>query len=151
MAKRIAIAGATGNLGNRIVKALVMQGADVLALVRKESGEEKIKALKTVGVEVAQVDLSNIEELSQPLQGTSCVVSAVQGLREVIVDAQTVLLEAAIKAGVPRFIPSDFSTDFRRRPAGEIAISICVEIFTRPSTKLPLRRLPSSTVLSRTF
>jgi len=46
-------------------------------------------------------------------------VSALAGLRDVIVEAQTVLLDAAIKAGVPRFIPSDDSIDFTKFPAGE--------------------------------
>jgi hypothetical protein len=47
------------------------------------------------------------------------VVSALQGLREVIVETQTVLLGGAIKAGVPRFIPSDYSIDFTKFPPGE--------------------------------
>jgi hypothetical protein len=51
--------------------------------------------------------------------GASCVVSALQGLREVIVEAQTVLLDAAIEADVPRFIPSDYSIDFTKFPPGE--------------------------------
>ena len=46
------------------------------------------------------------------------MVSALNGLREVIVDAQTQLLEAAVAAGVPRFIPSDYSADFTRLPEG---------------------------------
>jgi hypothetical protein len=49
----------------------------------------------------------------------SCVVSALQGLRDVIVETQTVLLDAAIKADVPRFIPSDYSIDFTKFPHGE--------------------------------
>jgi NmrA-like family protein len=49
--------------------------------------------------------------------GASCVVSALQGLRDV--EAQTVLLDAAVKAGVPRFIPSDYSIDFTKFPPGE--------------------------------
>ena len=47
------------------------------------------------------------------------MVSALQGLRDVIVKTQTVLLDAAIKADVPRFIPSDFSIDFTKFPPGE--------------------------------
>ncbi len=119
MANRISVAGASGNLGNRIAKALVAQGAEVVAFVRKGSDQEKLKVLRNAGAEVAFIDPSNVEELSKVLNGTSCLVSAVQGLRDVIVDAQTTLLEAAIKAGVPRIIPSDFSTDFRTRPDGE--------------------------------
>jgi hypothetical protein len=47
------------------------------------------------------------------------VVSPLQGLRDVIVEAQTVLLDAAIKADVRRFIPSDYSIDFTKFPPGE--------------------------------
>ena len=46
-------------------------------------------------------------------------MSALQGLRDVIVETQSVLLDAAIKAGVPRFIPSDYSIDFTKFPLGE--------------------------------
>jgi hypothetical protein len=68
---------------------------------------------------MAAVDLRSASEVIPACMGMSCVVSALQGLRDVIVDAQTVLLDAAIKADVPRFIPSDYSIDFTKFPAGE--------------------------------
>lgn len=40
-------------------------------------------------------------------------------MRDVIVETQTLLLDAAIKAQVPRFIPSDYSIDFTKFPPGE--------------------------------
>jgi hypothetical protein len=46
------------------------------------------------------------------------VVSALSGLRDVIVGAQSNLLDAAVAAGVPRFIPSDFALDFTWLPDG---------------------------------
>jgi hypothetical protein len=49
----------------------------------------------------------------------TCVVSVLAGLREVIIDAQKVLLDAAIAAGVPLFIPSDYSLDFTKFSDGE--------------------------------
>lgn len=119
MANKVAVAGATGNLGNRIVKALLTQGAEVIALSRDGADEEKVSSLRTLGAEVMLVDPSDVESVSKALKGMDCVVSALQGLHDVIVVAQTVLLEAALKAGVPRFIPSDFSVDFRGRPEGE--------------------------------
>jgi hypothetical protein len=45
-------------------------------------------------------------------------VSALAGLRDAIVNAQAALLEGAAAAGVPRFIPSDYSIDFSRLPPG---------------------------------
>ena len=46
-------------------------------------------------------------------------MSALSGLRETIIDAQKILLGGAVAAGVPRFIPSDFSLDFTRLVPGK--------------------------------
>jgi len=46
------------------------------------------------------------------------VISAVSGLRPVIVDYQSRLLQAATVAGVERFIPSDYAIDYRSIPSG---------------------------------
>jgi NmrA-like family len=119
MKSTILVAGGTGNLGGRIIKALIARGAAVRAIVRSGSKPEKIKTLTQLGAEVIEVDMSDAEALKQACQGVSCVVSALAGLHETIVDSQTKLLDAAIAAGVPRFIPSDYSADFTRLPAGE--------------------------------
>ncbi len=42
------------------------------------------------------------------------VVSALDGIRRVIVEAQRVLIDTAARAGVQRFVPRDYSTDYRR-------------------------------------
>jgi NmrA-like family len=115
----ILVAGGTGNLGGRIVKALIARGVEVRAIVRNGSAPEKIKALTELGVQVIEVDMSDAEALKQACQSVSCVVSALSGLHETIVDSQTQLLDAAIAAGVPRFIPSDFASDFTKLPEGE--------------------------------
>lgn len=117
----VLVAGGTGDLGGRIINSLLDQGAEVRALVRSSSDRAKIDELEKQGVKIFEADFStpDLEELTQACEGVSCVVSALQGLRDVIVDAQAVLLEAAVAAGVPRFIPSDYSSDFTRLPAGE--------------------------------
>jgi nucleoside-diphosphate-sugar epimerase len=115
---RIVIAGATGNLGERIAKSLVHRGAKVVAMVRKNTALEKLEHLSRLGVEVAAIDLQQTEELKKVCSGASCVVSALAGLHDTIVDAQTSLLHAAVAAGVPRFIPSDYSADFTKLAPG---------------------------------
>jgi hypothetical protein len=90
-----------------------------MALVRKGAAEEKVNALKAAGVRVETVDISNQKETAEKLSGVGCVVSALQGLRDVIVETQGRLLEAALAASVPRFVPSDYSTDFLEQHAGE--------------------------------
>jgi nucleoside-diphosphate-sugar epimerase len=115
----IVVAGATGDLGGRIAKALLERGASVKAFVRPGTARDRIERLQKLGVAIATVDLNNASEVTSACSGASCVVSALQGLRDVIVDAQTDLIDAAIKAEVPRFIPSDYSIDFTKFPAGE--------------------------------
>jgi nucleoside-diphosphate-sugar epimerase len=119
MKKIILVAGATGNLGERIINALLDRGAEVRAVVRSGCDIEKLNKLEKLGVKIFTVNMSNVEEISNACIGVFCVVSALQGLREVIVDTQRVLLDAAIAAGVPRFIPSDYSIDFTKFPPGE--------------------------------
>ncbi len=115
----IVVAGATGNLGGRIVIALLARQASVTALVRPSSRSDRIEWLRGMGASVASVDLTDVSQAAHACSGASCVVSALQGLRDVIVETQTALLDAAVKAGVPRFIPSDYSIDFTRLTPGE--------------------------------
>ncbi|MBC8081988.1 MAG: NmrA family NAD(P)-binding protein [Hymenobacter sp.] len=115
----ILVAGATGELGGRIVKALRDRGAAVRALVRANADSTKVEQLTQSGAEVVRVDMADVSQLTAACAGGACVISALQGLHDVIVDTQSRLLEAAVAAGVPRFIPSDFSSDFTKLPAGE--------------------------------
>ncbi len=89
------------------------------ALVRHGTARDRIERLEELGAEIASVDLNNAAEVTPACTGASCVVSALSGLRDVIVETQTLLLDAVVRAGVPRFIPSDYSIDFTRFPAGE--------------------------------
>ncbi|MBC7904259.1 MAG: NmrA family NAD(P)-binding protein, partial [Gemmatimonadaceae bacterium] len=119
MKKRILVAGGTGDLGGRLVKALIKKEAEVVAIVRLNSEKEKVAKIKQLGAEVIEVDMSSLSDLTMACQNVSCVVSALAGLRDVIVETQSLLLDAALSAGVPRFIPSDYASDFTRLPEGE--------------------------------
>jgi uncharacterized protein YbjT (DUF2867 family) len=119
MKKIIAIAGATGDLGGRIVKVLLEKGAEVRALVRSSSDIEKVKKLEKMGVKVFKIDMSDSKEIAKACEGASCVVSVLAGLRDVIIDTQKKLLDGAVMAGVPHFIPSDFSIDFTNLEVGQ--------------------------------
>lgn len=119
MSTTIVVAGGTGDLGGRIIHALRNKGAHVRALVRASTDSAKLDKLKQQGVDVIPVDMTDVAELTRACAGASCVVSALQGLRDVIIDAQSSLLDAAVAAGVPHFIPSDFSSDFTKLTPGD--------------------------------
>lgn len=108
----ILVAGATGNLGGKIVDALLEQKAEIRALVRTETDREKVGRLREKGVQIFQAEMRDKNEIAEACEGADCVVSALSGLREVIIDAQKTLVEGAIEANVPRFIPSVYSLDF---------------------------------------
>jgi nucleoside-diphosphate-sugar epimerase len=119
MNKIIIVAGASGNLGKRICKSLIEKGAVVKALVRKNSDSKKIEELESLGLQVFPVDYSDKETLIDICKDAHCVVSVFSGLREVIINTQIQLLDAAVAAGVKRFIPSDYSLDFTNFNHGE--------------------------------
>jgi nucleoside-diphosphate-sugar epimerase len=119
MRKIIVVAGATGSLGGKIVKALLAKDVEVRAIVRLETDIEKVKDLEQKGVKVFPVDTSNQSEISKHCIGAHCLVSALAGLKETVIDTQKIFLDAAVQANVPRFIPSDYSNDFTNLKEGE--------------------------------
>ncbi|GAC1383141.1 MAG: hypothetical protein NVSMB30_30720 [Hymenobacter sp.] len=113
------LAGASGDLGHRIGQALLRRGAVVRALVRPASvSKPEVAALRELGAEIVAVDFNSVTALTKACTGAACVVSALSGLRDVLVDTQKRLLDAAMAAGVPRFIPSDYCIDYTKLPEG---------------------------------
>ena len=119
MRKIIVVAGATGNLGGKIIKALLAKDVEVRAIVRLETDIKKIKDLEQKGVKVFQVDTSNKSEITKHCIGAHCFVSALAGLRETVIDTQKIFLDAAVEANIQRFIPSDYSSDFTNLKEGQ--------------------------------
>lgn len=88
------------------------------ALVRPNTSPSRTDDLRTSGVNIVPVDLSDTPTLARELEGATCVVSTLQGLKDVMHGAQGHLLDASVAAKVPRFVPSDFSLDFTKTKPG---------------------------------
>lgn len=114
----VAVAGAGGDLGGRIAAALARRGARVRALVRPGLSPGARAGIEATGAVLAEAEPANVKAMAQACEGAVCVVSALSGLRPVMIGRQSVLLEAAVAAGATRFIPSDYSEDFTRTPPG---------------------------------
>ncbi|MDP4511486.1 NmrA family NAD(P)-binding protein [Nonomuraea turcica] len=113
------VAGATGRLGRLVIDSLRRRDVQVRALVRPGNAKGR-QAFDDPAIEVVEGDIRDpADRLTRALQGVDVVVSAVQGGAEVIIDGQVNLLRAAEKAGVPRWIPSDFSLGIDRLDYGD--------------------------------
>lgn len=119
MNEKVLVVGASGNMGTKIVRELAGRGAKVRVTHRGSSKPEQVAKLRETGAELVMADLNDAASLATACAGIDVVVSAVQGLRDVIVDGQTRLLRAAESAGVARMIPSDYSVDFFKTREGD--------------------------------
>jgi len=121
MTTTVLLAGATGDLGQRIARELLRDATDDVRLrVLTRPGSTGATTLfgDDDRVEVTRASYTDVPALTDAARGADVVVSAVSGTRPVIVDAQRALLKAAVAAGVPRFVPSDYSADYRSIPPG---------------------------------
>ncbi|MCG6112203.1 MAG: NmrA family NAD(P)-binding protein [Paracoccus sp.] len=114
----VVLAGATGDLGQRIGLALVARGARVRAILRPLTPRDVRDLLTAQGMTPVE-SAFDAGSLTQICAGAGCVVSALNGLEDVILGQQGVLLDAAVAAGVARFVPSDFSLDYTGTTPGQ--------------------------------
>lgn len=112
--KTVAVAGATGAVGSPLVKELLEAGFTVTALTRPDSKNTLPPSVKT-----AKVNYDDIESLKAALQGQDALVSTVSTFS---IDQQFKLVDAAIAAGVKRFIPSEFGCDLSKSPARDLPV-----------------------------
>ncbi|MGH3279351.1 MAG: NmrA family NAD(P)-binding protein [Trebonia sp.] len=114
------VAGATGRLGRKVVDSLRRRDVQVRALVRPGNSEGLRAFDHDPAIEVFVGDIRDpVDRLARALQGADVVVSTVYGYGEVIIDGQVNLLRAAEKAGVSRWIPSDYSLALDRLDYGD--------------------------------
>lgn len=104
--KNILLVGATGNLGQHVLRALLSDKSfNITVLTRKDSES-------TVGssVKIIKIDYSNETELIKALGGQEVVISTV-GSEALTTNFDLTLAKAALKANVKWFIPSEFGVD----------------------------------------
>ncbi|KAI1107150.1 NAD(P)-binding protein [Jackrogersella minutella] len=103
---RIAIAGA-GGFASLLVEELSRSAYAILVLSTREHPELE----GNYDCQVAVVDYTNLNNLQFTLQGVDLVISTISGAE------QLNLIDAARRAGVRCFVPSEFEGAINRRPA----------------------------------
>lgn len=102
-----------GNLAQTIIPVLVAAGFNVTNIVRSKKDDDIVPGINSV-----VVDYTSQADLEAALRGKDVTICAIAIESAPI---QTVIIDAAIHAGVKRFIPSDFgsvSTDPRLSSVG---------------------------------
>jgi uncharacterized protein YbjT (DUF2867 family) len=105
----ILIVGATGDLGGHVARMLLAKGQPVRAMTREPA---RAAALKAAGAEIVQGDVRDIQSLRAATRGARAVLSASHAmlgtgkgsLQRVDLDGQAALVDAAMLAGVERFV-----------------------------------------------
>ncbi|KAM0425492.1 hypothetical protein ACHAPT_009281 [Fusarium lateritium] len=103
--QKVAVVGASGNLGPKVVQALLDADFDVTAITRNES-----KATFPDKVTVKRVDITSVDSVKDAITGQDAVVSTAA---TAAAGAQKIIIDAVIAAKVPRFIPSEFGIPSR--------------------------------------
>ncbi|KAK3385416.1 hypothetical protein B0H63DRAFT_472888 [Podospora didyma] len=106
--KTVAVLGGTGNLGPFIVQELLSAGFSVTGVTREASTNSTPKFPE--GLDIKRVDYTSFDALKAAFEGQDAVVSVVGGPG---VPAQKIAVDAAVAAGVKRFIPSEFGINTR--------------------------------------
>lgn len=119
--KKVLLVGATGDLGRLIAQALLSSSEIALHVLVRPQSRGKVAALEAAGVTIHEGELGDAAQapaIDRAVAGAFSVVSAVQGGPAMIIDAQLALFRAALRAGVRRFIPSDYSYNLFAVPEG---------------------------------
>ncbi|KAJ5950197.1 uncharacterized protein N7479_008610 [Penicillium vulpinum] len=100
----IALCGASGNLDQKVLQELIESNKFNITVLVRSNNHPDIPA----SVATALVNYQSIDSLTSALKGKNAVVST---LGTFAISSQKLLIEAAVAAGVQRFIPSEFGSD----------------------------------------
>lgn len=109
----VVVDGATGYVGNHLVKALVDAQIPVRCLVRKQSHAQDRSFLADLGAEVVEANFAgSVDDLAKVLAGASCVVHLIgsiappkgENLESLHVKQTAAMVKALKMAGVARMV-----------------------------------------------
>ncbi|GJC82004.1 hypothetical protein ColLi_04842 [Colletotrichum liriopes] len=105
--KNVALAGAGGNLGPSVLKGLMESNKFNITILTRKAGSQKFPS----GVTVKEVDYESLDSLTQALKGQDALINSTNSFDPKVA---TRVVDAAVAAGVYRYIPPDFGLDPER-------------------------------------
>ena len=121
----LAVIGATGQVGKPLTKSLLKEGHEVTIIAHGRSldNEPRLAECERLGAKVVVcTEMDNIDAVAGALKGCDTLVACVPGSKSIIQKLQPIWLNAAVKAGVERFIPTEFGSHTRAIEMGDGAV-----------------------------
>lgn len=109
--KHVAVIGATGQVGTALTKGLLIEGHAVKIVTRKRSlsNESKLTGYEDLGAKVVVCSrIQDVDAVASAIKDCDTLVAAVPGSQTIIQESEPIWLKAAIKAGLKRFVPTEF-------------------------------------------
>ena len=119
--KHVAIIGATGQVGTPLTRNLLAGGHRVRVIVRARSSKNEglLGEYEQAGAEIAVCpEMGDATKVASVLGGCDTLIASVPASPEVI-KLEEVWLEAALKAGIERFVPNEFGAHTRAIEYGD--------------------------------
>jgi uncharacterized protein YbjT (DUF2867 family) len=111
----VAITAASGALGSVILKKLADSGKFNIKVLKRAGSNSTFPA----GTDVAEVDYESFDSLKEALKGQDAVISCVTSEQT---GSQEPLIDAAIAAGVKRFLPSEFGSNLNNPKTRQLPV-----------------------------
>jgi hypothetical protein len=116
----VAIAGFTGKMARLITTSLLQKHPAVkIHGICRSPDKVDVNVRSNNNITLFQAASTDIPALRRALAGTSVCICAYLGDNTLMIDGQQTLIDACIAEGVPRYIASDWSLDFRGLKLGD--------------------------------
>lgn len=114
----VLVAGGTGNVGQKLVDSLLARGHQVRVVARTPSKMD-LTLLERLESFFQSSTYYDIPALDHACSGVDAVICAFNGGTEIQVEGQLLLLRAAERAGVKRFMVAAWNYDWRNMSLGD--------------------------------
>lgn len=111
MVRKVAVVGSTGQVGFRLSKELLKLGHSVVAISRSRTShnESRLAVLKGDGAICKFCnDYADVDKMAEAFSSCDTAAVTTRASVEIIREVEPKILEAAVKAGVKRFVPNEF-------------------------------------------
>jgi uncharacterized protein YbjT (DUF2867 family) len=122
--KTIAIAGVTGKLGT-LVATYVLEKTDftVHGLCRSPEKAKKLLEDHPTRFKVFAINVTSIDDVRKGIAGCNTVICTYNRMEnQLMVDSSKILIQACDAEEVARFIPSEYTSDYRALELGEVPL-----------------------------